>query len=61
MRRTKKAPSTKAIEMILDDLMAIDEIAIEAQKLARASRAPTTAPGTHELISPFPYRDPPLI
>jgi hypothetical protein len=41
--------------------MANDETAIETQKLARASRAPTTAPGTHELISPFPCRDPPLI
>ncbi len=55
MSLAKKAPSTKAIEMILDDLMAIDEIAIEAQKLARARRAPTTAPRTQELISPFPY------
>ncbi len=41
MSRTKKVPTTKAIELILDDLMAIDEIAIEAQKLARASRTPS--------------------
>jgi hypothetical protein len=41
--------------------MAIDEMAIEAQKLARASRAPITAPRIHGFISPFPCRHPPLL
>ena len=61
MSRTKKVPKTKAIELILDDLMAIDEIAIEAQKLARASRTPLTTPRIHGVISPFPYCHPPLL
>jgi hypothetical protein len=41
--------------------MAIDAMAIETQKLARASREPIITPGTHEIISPFPCRDPPLL
>ncbi len=61
MSRLKKLTKTKAIELILDDLMAIDETAIEAQKLARASRTPITAPRIHGIISPFPYRHPPLL
>lgn len=61
MSRAKKAPRTKAMEMILDDLMALDEMAIEAQKLARARRTPTTTPGTHELISSLPYLHPPAL
>ncbi len=61
MSRAKKAPRTKAMEIFLVDLMAIDEIEIEAKKLASASRAPITAPRIHGVISPFPYRHPPLI
>jgi hypothetical protein len=41
--------------------MAFDERAIEAKKLAKASRAPITAPRIHGVIFPFPYQDPPLI
>ncbi len=61
MSRTKKVPKTKAMEIILDDLMAFDEIAIEAQKFAKASRVPVIAPRIHGVICPFPYRHPPLI
>ena len=57
----KKVPRTKAMEMILDDLMAIDEIAIEAKKLPMARRTPLTTPKIHGVISPFPCRDPPLL
>jgi len=47
-----------AMELILDDLMAIDAMAMEAQKLARASKAPIAGPRIHGIISPFPYCDP---
>jgi len=57
----KKVPRTKAMEMILDDLMAIDEIAIEAKKLPMARRTPLATPMIHGVISPFPCRDPPLL
>jgi len=61
MSRIKKLPRTAAMEKILEDLMAIDAMATEAQKLARASRAPITAPRIHGIIFPFPYCDPPWI
>jgi len=61
MSRAKKVPRTKAMEIIFDDLMALDAMAIETQKLATASRAPVTAPRIHGFISPFPYRHPPWI
>ena len=61
MSRMKKVPRTKAMEITLDDLMAIDEIAIEAKKLPMASRAPIDAPRIHGIISPFPYPAHPLI
>lgn len=57
----KKVPTMMAMEIILEDLMATDAMAMEAQKLARASRAPINAPGNHKIISPISYHDPPLI
>ena len=61
MIRRKKVPTTATMEIILEDLVATDVMAMEAQKLARASSAPITPPETHEIISPISYHDPPLL